>query len=52
MCEIASGKLLYDIGSPAWHSVMAEGNRGQERSLEGRGGRPKRDIYIFIYMYV
>ena len=36
---MASGKLLYDTGGPAWHSVMTERVGGGE----GRGGTLNRE---------
>ena len=39
---MASGKLLYKTGSPAWHSVMTQ--RGRVRGGEEEGG----DICIII----
>ena len=45
MCEINSGKLLYNTGSTAWHSVMT--HRGE---TEG-AGRAAGDGGIHTYTH-
>ena len=45
--QLASGKLLYNTGSPAWCSVMT-----QRDGVQGREDRLKREgRYIYIYNY-
>ena len=48
MCEVASGKLLYNTQGPAWCSVMTQRDRmgGVEGSFKSEG------IYIYIYIYI
>ena len=40
---IAGEKLLYNTGSPAWHSVMTWGGGGGEMQW-GVGGRLRREV--------
>ena len=46
MCKIARGKLLHNIGTLPWHSVMTHtgGMEGEMEAQEGGG--------VYIYMYV
>ena len=43
--EITSGKLLFNIGSPAWCSVMTQ------RGEMGEGKLKREGMYIYTYIY-
>ena len=47
MCKIDSGKLLYNMGSPAQGSVVTQ------KCWMVKGGRLTRErIYIYTYIYI
>ena len=49
MCQIVSGRLLNNTGSPAWCSMMT-----YKGGVEGGEGGPgtKGDIYTYIHTYI
>ena len=48
MCEINSGKLLYNTGSTAWHSVMThKGETEGAGRAAGEGG-----IHTHTHIYI